>query len=229
MTARPATKALVTALYSWGRPCAAAPNAQNRPTRAYRDLCCTWYAGYVPVWHFMDGDVALPTEQARGGVRTAGVTPATTRTRDRRTEARQTALVLCTSAMASDHPHSREHASTHPLAPRSPADGQQGDGPPREGDGTMSWGLISPSRRMFSTVPAELSSCAYACLQSPQPPTPCQPRVLLKAPGGGLFLGFCAHSKTSPATHRAGGHRRVTWEDDGRLPSHEGNRPSDTS
>ena len=31
-----------------------------------------------------------------------------------------------------------------------------------------------------------------------------------------VFLRFCAHEKTSPATQRAGGHRRVAREDDGR-------------
>ena len=37
--------------------------------RTYHNLCCTWHASYVPAWHFTDGDVALLTEQARGGVR----------------------------------------------------------------------------------------------------------------------------------------------------------------
>ena len=37
--------------------------------RTYRNLCCTWYDAYVPAWHFTDSDVALLTEQARGGVR----------------------------------------------------------------------------------------------------------------------------------------------------------------
>ena len=37
--------------------------------RTYRNLCSTVYAGYVPAWHFTDCDVALLTEQARGGVR----------------------------------------------------------------------------------------------------------------------------------------------------------------
>ena len=68
--------------------------------------------GYVPAWHLADCNVALLTDQAREGLR---VTPASTRTRDRRTEARQTAPVLCTSAMASDHPRSRGHAMTLPV------------------------------------------------------------------------------------------------------------------
>ena len=45
------------------------------------------------------------------------MTPTSTKTWDRRTEARQTALVLCTPAMASDHAQSRELATTPPLAP----------------------------------------------------------------------------------------------------------------
>ena len=47
--------------------------------------------------------------------------------------------------------------------PRRPADGQQRAALRREGDGTQSRGLISPSRHMFSTAPAGLSSGAYVC------------------------------------------------------------------
>ena len=45
------------------------PMDVNSQPRMYRNLCCTWHASYVPAWHFTDGDVALLTEQARGGVR----------------------------------------------------------------------------------------------------------------------------------------------------------------
>ena len=69
VTARPATEAPVTALYLRGRRCTAAPMRQNDQQRTYRNLCCTWQDVYVPVWHTTDGDVALLTEQARGGVR----------------------------------------------------------------------------------------------------------------------------------------------------------------
>ena len=41
----------------------------NVQPRTYRNLCCTWYAAYVPAWHLTDSDVALLTEQARGGAR----------------------------------------------------------------------------------------------------------------------------------------------------------------
>ena len=39
----------------------------NSQPRMYRNLCCTWYVTYVPAWHFTDSDLALLTEQARGG------------------------------------------------------------------------------------------------------------------------------------------------------------------
>ena len=45
------------------------PMEQTAQQRTYRSLCCTWYDAYVPAWHFTDGDVALLTEQARGGAR----------------------------------------------------------------------------------------------------------------------------------------------------------------
>ena len=50
----------------------------NRPPRTCRNLCCSGYAVYVPSWHVTDSDVPLLTERC-----TAGVTPASTRTRDR--------------------------------------------------------------------------------------------------------------------------------------------------
>ena len=68
VTAPPATEAPDTN-YLRGRRCTAAPNEVNHQPRMYRNLCCTWYASHVPAWHFTDGDVALLTEQARGGVR----------------------------------------------------------------------------------------------------------------------------------------------------------------
>ena len=42
---------------------------ENHQKRTDRNLCCTWYDGYVPAWHSTDGDVAFLTEQARGGAR----------------------------------------------------------------------------------------------------------------------------------------------------------------
>ena len=42
---------------------------ENSQPRTYRNLCCSWVRRYVPAWHFTDGDVALLTEQARGGAR----------------------------------------------------------------------------------------------------------------------------------------------------------------
>ena len=64
VTARPATKAPVTTLLLTG----SLLHGGHQP-RTYRNLCCTWYVGYVPARHSTDGDVALLTEQACGGVR----------------------------------------------------------------------------------------------------------------------------------------------------------------
>ena len=71
--------------------------------------------------------------------------------------------------MANDHPLSREHATTQQAgAHEETADIQQRAALRQEGDGTRSQGLISPSRRTFSTAPAGvLSSGAYAFHCSP--------------------------------------------------------------
>ena len=76
VTARPATKAPVTATDTYGVVAARWP--PMRGTDQHRSV----YVDYVPAWHFTDGDVALQTEQARGRC-TAGATPAPTRTWDR--------------------------------------------------------------------------------------------------------------------------------------------------
>ena len=68
VTARPTTKAPVTALYLRGR-CAAAPNAQNSPTPHVPQPLLHWVRRLRPAWHFTDCDVVLLTEQARGGAR----------------------------------------------------------------------------------------------------------------------------------------------------------------
>ena len=67
---------------------------------------------------------------------------------------REQAPVPCTPAMANDHTLSRELATTQRAGPpQRPADAQAALRPTR-GDVTRSRGLISPSRRMFSTAPA---------------------------------------------------------------------------
>ena len=98
---------------------------------------------YVPAWHFTDcedGD-ANGADPRRC---TAGVTAASVRTRDRRTEVRQTAPDLYTPAMAIDHPQSREDATTHLLVPTKSCCRPAAGGPPRGGDGTQSRGLAAP-------------------------------------------------------------------------------------
>ena len=78
------------------------------------------------------------------------MTPASTRTRGRTTEARTGPGALCP-----------RNGKRPPTIQRTCDDTSAG--PPREGDGTRSRGLISRSRRMFTTAPAGvLSSGAYA-------------------------------------------------------------------
>ena len=110
------------------------PNARNRPTthvpQTLLHLVRRLHASLAPTDR-EDGvaDGAGPWRCS------AGVTTASTRTWDRRTEARQTAPVLCAPAMASNHPRFRELAMTPLLPPQRPADGQQRAALRRVGDG----------------------------------------------------------------------------------------------
>ena len=118
-------------LYLRGRCCMAAADGQELPTP--HALLHSVRNGYVPARHLTDfeDDVAAGAGPRIG---TAGVTPASVRTRSRRTEARQTAGVLCTAAVANDHQQSREHAFDTPAGTHEdplPAAG----GPPRGSDG----------------------------------------------------------------------------------------------
>ena len=82
------------------------------------------------------------------------MTPASTRTRDRWTEARTGPGPLCPRNGRRPHTIQGTCDDTASWPPRRPADGQQWAALRREFDGTRSLGLISPSRRMFSTAPA---------------------------------------------------------------------------
>ena len=116
VTARPATKAPVPTLLLTRVVAARRPFMKRTTNHACtRNLCCTWYAAYVPSRHYTDceGGVANGAGPWRC---TAFVTPASTRARDSRTEA-PTGPVLCTPAMANDHTLSREHATTQRAGP----------------------------------------------------------------------------------------------------------------
>ena len=172
----------VASCYGSARPATKAPDprctygvvAARRPPMhrtvqlcTYRNLCCTWYA---------DLRASLAPYGLRGGVAngagpwrcTAGVTPASTRTWDRTTEARTGPGPLCPrNGEATTHNPENMRRHLH-WSPRRPADGQQRAALRRGGDGTQSRGLISPSRRMFSTAPVRgLSSwCLRVSLKS---------------------------------------------------------------
>ena len=65
----PATKAPVTALYLRGRCCTAAPNALNRATTHVPQSLLQLVRRLRASLALTDREVALLTEQARGGVR----------------------------------------------------------------------------------------------------------------------------------------------------------------
>ena len=169
------------------------PLLTNSQQRTFRNPCCTRNADHVPAWHFTDCDAALLTEQARGVH--GRCDPCSEREPGTGRLRREQALVPV---------HPQWQATTHHLgnmrrhcvlAPtktrRQPAAG----GNPREGDGARSWGLIRPSRRMFSAAPVRgLSSGASAFHRNPHQLTRVQ-----HVPAG----------KSSPAAQRTGGHRRV--------------------
>ena len=69
VTARPATNASVTTLYLRDRRCTAAPNEQNGPTTHVPQPLLQQVRRLRASLALTDGDVALPTEQAHGGVR----------------------------------------------------------------------------------------------------------------------------------------------------------------
>ena len=70
VTARPATKAPVTALLLTRSSLHGAPQwTRTDQQRTYRNPCCTWYADYVPTGHLTDCEDGVANEQARGGVR----------------------------------------------------------------------------------------------------------------------------------------------------------------
>ena len=93
------------------------------------------------------------------------MTPASTRTRDRWTEARTGPCPLCPRSGKRPPTIQGTCDDTASWSPRSPADGLQRAALREESDGTRSRGLIRPSRR--STAPAGLSAGAYAGHQEP--------------------------------------------------------------
>ena len=67
--ARPATKARVTSLILTAVVAARAPDGCETTNNARTATSVALGTTTLPVWHSADGDVALLTEQARGGVR----------------------------------------------------------------------------------------------------------------------------------------------------------------
>ena len=143
------------------------------------------------------------------------MTPASTRTRDRRTEARTGPGPLCPRSGKRPHTIQATCDDTASWPPRRPADGQQRAALRREGDVTWSRGLISRSRRMFSTAPAGVlslwclrvspkSTSAHQC-----PACACGQKTTLRAPRWRSSRASAPRKKSSLAAQRTGGHRRV--------------------
>ena len=135
---------------------------------------------------------------------TAGVTPASTRTRDRWTEARTGSVPL--NGTCDD---------TASWPPQRPADGQQRAALRREGDGTRPRGLIIPSRRKFSTAPAErlipLVSTRDIGVHTSSPVSSMCLRAKdhLEGTKVAVFPRYCAPQKVQTGSAAAGGYRRV--------------------
>ena len=144
------------------------------------------------------------------------MTPASTRTRDSWTEARTGPSVpLYTRNGRRQHTIQGTCDDTASWPPRRPADGQQRAALRREGDGTRSWGLISPSRRMFSTAPAGVLSlwCIRVTSESTSaqkcPASAFRQKTTLRTPRWRSPRASAPNRKSRPAAQRTGGHRRV--------------------
>ena len=159
------------------------------------------------------------------------MTRASPRTRCRWTEARTGPGPLYPRNGKRPHTVQRTCDDTASWLPQRPADGQQWAALRREGDGTRSRGLISPSRRTFSTAPA--GGLSLWCLRvSPEstsahqcPTCACGQKTTLRAPKWRSSHASAPHRKTSPAVQRTGGHRRVaTRKTTGDLATRRGAR-----
>ena len=144
VTARPATKALVTAVLLTGRPYTTASSLGAQQTPHAPQPLLHWVRRLRASLPLTDSDVALLTEQAGGGERQ--VRPLPPRGLGTGGLRREQAPVPCTPATAGDHTPSRELATTQRTASSwRPSD---------EGVTGRSPLSASPSRRMFSTAPA---------------------------------------------------------------------------
>ena len=202
----------------------------------YRNLCCTWYAAYVPAGHLTDcqdgvANGAGPSEC------TAGVTLLRARTWDRTTEARTGPGPLYPRNGKRPPTIQRTCDDTASWPPRRPADGQQRAALRERVTGHQegSRGLINPSRRMFSTAPVRRLS-SWCLRVSPEstsaqqcPAYACGQKTILRAPRWRSPRGTAPKRKSRPAAQRLAateewrpGRRRATW-----LPEEEQATQSD--
>ena len=123
--------------------------------------------------------------------------------------------VSCTPAMASDHPQSRELATTQRAGPHEDPLTASSGRPLRESDGTRSQGLISPSRRTFSTAPAGLliplvpTRVIGVHISSPMSSMCLRAKDHLEGTEVVVFPRYCAENKVQTGSAAAGGHRSV--------------------
>ena len=136
---------------------------------------------------------------------------------------REQAPVSCAPAMASDHPQSRELATTQRAG--SHEDPLTASSGRREGDGTRSRGLTSPSRRMFSTAPVGglvllvLTRFTEVHISSPVPSMCLRAKDHLEGTKVAVLPSLCAPQEDesgsaadwrSPKSDEPG-RRRATW------------------
>ena len=138
------------------------------------------------------------------------MTPASTRTRDSRTEAQTGPGPLYTRNGKRPHTIQRTCDDTASWPPRRPADGQQRAALRERVTGHQEGprGLISPSRRMCSTAPVRgLSSwCLRVSLKSTSaqqcPACACGQKTTLRAPRWRSSRGTAPNRKSRPAAQR---------------------------
>ena len=205
VTARPATEAAFTALYLRGRRCTAAPNGPEPPTTHVPQPLLHWVRRIRASQALTDGGVALPTEQARGGVRQ--VCPLPPR-RPGTGGLRRDRLPRSLYTRNGKRPHTIQEACDNTSAGLHEDPLTASRGRPSEE------GLISPRRRRFSTA---LSSGAHAFHRSSHQVTPCAVSKTSNRHLKAVFPRYCAHKKTGPAAQRTGDRRVATRKTTGDL------------
>ena len=139
------------------------------------------------------------------------MTPASTRTRDRWTEARTGPGPLYPRNGRRPHAVQGTCDDTASWPPQRPADGQQRAALRERVTGHQegSRGLINPSRRMFSTAPVRGYPPGAYAFRSPVPSMSLRAKDHLEGTKVAVSPRYCAEQKVQTGSAAAGGHRGV--------------------